>query len=808
MSFETVTVTWDETDIALVALGGSVTFAITAPLVDPSGQVAQPDPPKTYWFGSGTGTSDPLAANDSDGALPAGTAYLVTVAVSGEVPYTFTTQVLIANGATQTLGFLQANEAEPAEEYAQYLPLPTGTPAAGDVPTATADGSTATVWAPSGTGGSGFPATPVVSGTPSAGQVLTATSPTAASWQAPAGGGSGTVTSVTVESANGFSGTVADAATTPQVTVKTTVTGILKGNGTAVSAAAAGTDYLAPDGDGSQLTGITAAQAGADASGAAATAQSNAETYAAGVAGTAQASAETYAAAQASAAQSAAEAASDPAGSAATAQSNAETFATSAVGTETSRAEAAEALLAPKASPAFTGSPTAPTQTAGDDTTKLATTAYADAAVAAETSRAEAAEALRAPLASPALTGTPTAPTATALTGSTQVATTAYADAAAAAETSRAETAEALKAPLASPALTGSPTAPTQTTGDTSVKIATDAFVATAVAAEATRATGAEGTLSTAVSTETSRAEAAEALLAPLASPALTGTPTAPTAAALTSTTQLATTAYADSAVAAEKSRAQTAEALLAAKASPTFTGTPAAPTASPGTNTTQLATTAFAAAAASAAQSTAQGASLPVTDDLSAIATANATAANVPMNSKKLTGLANGSASTDSAAFGQIPVIDSTAGDIQPVGTAAAAGSKGQVADASHVHKGFAKLATTGTAGFALTNGTPTIISWTAPNDGAMHMFVCISTVHVTSAETGGTIQVIYQSPISGVTNHFTQAFAGGLGTDTNGQTGTTVFALVQPGTTVTVQQTAALTAGAATVYAELWGN
>jgi hypothetical protein len=44
---------------------------------------------------------------------------------------------------------------------------------------------------------------------------------------------------------------------------------------------------------------------------------------------------------------------------------------------------AADALLLAKAdlaSPAFTGNPTAPTQTAGDNSTKLATTAYADAA--------------------------------------------------------------------------------------------------------------------------------------------------------------------------------------------------------------------------------------------------------------------------------------------------------------------------------------------------------------------------------------------------------------------------------------------
>jgi len=84
------------------------------------------------------------------------------------------------------------------------------------------------------------------------------------------GGGSGTVTSVSVATANGFAGTVANPGTTPAVTVSTTVTGLLKGSGTAVSAAAAGTDYLAPAGSGAALTGITAAQVGADASGLAA----------------------------------------------------------------------------------------------------------------------------------------------------------------------------------------------------------------------------------------------------------------------------------------------------------------------------------------------------------------------------------------------------------------------------------------------------------------------------------------------------------------------------------------------------------
>ena len=62
------------------------------------------------------------------------------------------------------------------------------------------------------------------------------------------GGGSGTVTSASVVSANGLAGTVANPTTTPAITLSTTVTGVVKGNGTALSAATAGTDYVAPGG--------------------------------------------------------------------------------------------------------------------------------------------------------------------------------------------------------------------------------------------------------------------------------------------------------------------------------------------------------------------------------------------------------------------------------------------------------------------------------------------------------------------------------------------------------------------------------
>ena len=59
--------------------------------------------------------------------------------------------------------------------------------------------------------------------------------------------GTGTVTAVSVASANGFAGTSSGGAT-PALTLTTSITGVLKGNGTAISAATAGTDYVAPGG--------------------------------------------------------------------------------------------------------------------------------------------------------------------------------------------------------------------------------------------------------------------------------------------------------------------------------------------------------------------------------------------------------------------------------------------------------------------------------------------------------------------------------------------------------------------------------
>ena len=144
------------------------------------------------------------------------------------------------------------------------------------------------------------------------------------------------------------------------------------------------------------------------------------------------------------------------------------------------------------ASPALTGTPTAPTAAASTNTTQLATTAFVDNSFA--------------PLASPTLTGTPSAPTATASTNTTQIASTAFV--------------QTSYAPLASPTLTGTPAAPTAATSTNTTQIATTAFIQTELSS-----------------------------YAPVSSPALTDTPTAPTAAASTNTTQIATTAYVTTAV-------------------------------------------------------------------------------------------------------------------------------------------------------------------------------------------------------------------------------------------------------------------
>jgi hypothetical protein len=263
------------------------------------------------------------------------------------------------------------------------------------------------------------------------------------------------------------------------------------------------------------------------------------------------------------------------------------------------------ALKAPLASPALTGSPTAPTPPTADASTLLATTQYVKNQAYAT-------------LASPALSGIPTSPTAAPDTNTTQIATAAFVLAQAGtanplmngavsvgtsyrySRQDHVHPIDTSRAPLDSPGLTGTPTSTTPAFGDNTTRIPTTAFVQAALAATgigydaaaipggstvsidtATIPTGiyvvtsantgtkpsgdTSGFLIVSRATSTvhqlyvddttarmwSRAYASSAWtawreVAYTDSPALTGVPTAPTAAANTNSTQIATTAYAD----------------------------------------------------------------------------------------------------------------------------------------------------------------------------------------------------------------------------------------------------------------------
>ena len=94
--------------------------------------------------------------------------------------------------------------------------------------------------------GGGAGAVPTSTAVGTATHVLTSNGAgVAPTFQAPAT--SGTVTAVSVASTNGFAGSSSGGAT-PALTLSTSITGVLKGNGTALSAAVAGTDYVTPTG--------------------------------------------------------------------------------------------------------------------------------------------------------------------------------------------------------------------------------------------------------------------------------------------------------------------------------------------------------------------------------------------------------------------------------------------------------------------------------------------------------------------------------------------------------------------------------
>lgn len=114
----------------------------------------------------------------------------------------------------------------------------------------------------------------------------------------------------------------------------------------------------------------------------------------------------------------------------------------------------------------------------------------------------------------------------------------------------------------------------------------------------------------------------------------------------------------------------------------------------------------------------------------------------------------------------------------------------------------GWTLLATTGSSGFSLQNATPTILSWASPNDGNLHRVVLILNGNVTSAETGGA--VVLDTTLPGAVSADPQILAGGAGT---GPLAGSALRIVAANTTTSLVQSSALTAGAAVIWAELWG-
>jgi hypothetical protein len=180
--------------------GGSVTsvgltapaiFTVTGSPVTSSGTIAI-----TY-----SGTALPVANGGTGSTTNAGTAYALKGANA---------DITSITGLTTALSATQGGTAQ-------------ATYAAGDILYASASNTLAKL------------------GVGTTGQVLKVTAGVP-NWETDTA--TGTVTLVSVVSANGFAGTVATDTTTPAITLTTSITGLLKGNATAISSAVANTDYV------------------------------------------------------------------------------------------------------------------------------------------------------------------------------------------------------------------------------------------------------------------------------------------------------------------------------------------------------------------------------------------------------------------------------------------------------------------------------------------------------------------------------------------------------------------------------------
>jgi hypothetical protein len=153
-TLNTVTLTWDLTDLISSGISATISLVPTAVLTDATDHVVIPEVSRSRAFTGGTGSLPGIIACDNSQVTPAGWAYAITVTLaSGIVLLSFDAFVNFADGATQDLSAL--TPVESVTTMQAYLPLPGGTAQSGDVPVATGSGN-ATQWGSGGGGGGGM----------------------------------------------------------------------------------------------------------------------------------------------------------------------------------------------------------------------------------------------------------------------------------------------------------------------------------------------------------------------------------------------------------------------------------------------------------------------------------------------------------------------------------------------------------------------------------------------------------------------------------------------------------------------------
>lgn len=120
----------------------------------------------------------------------------------------------------------------------------------------------------------------------------------------------------------------------------------------------------------------------------------------------------------------------------------------------------------------------------------------------------------------------------------------------------------------------------------------------------------------------------------------------------------------------------------------------------------------------------------------------------------------------------------------------------------------GLLLQATTGVNGFALTDSTPDILTWNVPDDGQLHRALAVFIMDVTTAQTGGGLNLLYTLPNGSAQTFGILAGSQGAGYNYSNYGAVVVPVFAKAGTAVTFAQASAQTAGAAVVWAELWGS